>query len=123
MRWGTLGLGDVQVATHLVGAPVVAGSVAVRAGLVVALIAALAAEAAADGLRSGTVPAVASAVVALVALVPLFCVPGASYVLWLVVAALLAAVVLALARYARAVPRWAPIVTAAVGVVVATLAR
>ncbi|MEX2395206.1 MAG: hypothetical protein WD826_12090, partial [Actinomycetota bacterium] len=44
MRWGTLSLADVAVATHLVGPSMSAGPVLVRAGLITALGAAVVGE-------------------------------------------------------------------------------
>ncbi len=126
MRWGTLGLGDVEVATRLLGPSALSGPLAVRIGLVAALLAALASEALLGGLRARSIPELAAAVAALVTLVPLFCVRGGSTAAapqWLVASAVLAAVVLYAERYVRVVPRWVPPVIGAAGVMVATLAR
>jgi hypothetical protein len=126
MRWGTLGLGDVEVATRLLGPSLLSGPLAVRLGLAVAFLAALVAEAQIDGLRARSVPQQTAALIALVALVPLFCVRGGTslaIVRWIVAGGLLSAVVLFAPRYTRLVPRWVPPAVGAAGVMVATLAR
>jgi len=126
MRWGAVGLGDVEVATRLLGPSALAGPVIVRIGLVLALAGALVSEAAIDGIRASQITQRAAAVVALVALVPLFVVRGGTsgaVLPWLVAAAAVASAAAFLPAYARRLPRWAPAVVGAAGVVMATVAR
>lgn len=126
MRWGALSIGDVEVATRLLGASALAGPVAVKAGLAFALVAAVASEASMDGLRARTIPQQAAAVAALVAIVPLFVIRGGTNLAvprWVVASGVIAAVVAAATPYARRVPRWVAPVVASAGVVVAMLGR
>jgi hypothetical protein len=126
MRWGALSLGDVQVATRLLGASILSGAIAVRLGLLVALLAALASEAALDGLRARTIPQQVAAGVAILALIPLFVLRGGTSLAiprWIVASAVLTGIVAIAPPYLRRVPRWAPPVAAALGVIVATVAR
>jgi Flp pilus assembly protein TadB len=91
-----------------------------------ALVAALVSEAAIDGLRERTLPEQAAAVVALLALPPLFLIRGGgslALLRWIVASAALTAVVAFGTRYAQRVPRWTAPLAAALGVIVATAAR
>lgn len=131
IRWGTLGLADLEVATRLAGTTLTAGPPVVRIGMGLAFAAALAGEVAAAGTRS-PVPVVRIAgLTAIVALVPLFVLPGpdrplgAQGLWWGLAAAAVTAFVLGATRVtsARAVVvapllRYAP-VTAATGVALA----
>lgn len=122
LRWGSLGLADVQAATGLLGPTLGAGPPLVVAGAGVMLAAAALEEAAGDGLRARALPVRAASGAALLALVPAFCAPGwgGSSVLvtlawWLAGAAALGALALSASGLARRVPGWAPAAAAAAG--------
>jgi hypothetical protein len=121
LRWGSLGLGDIEVATRLFGPTVASGGPAVRVGMVVALSAALVDEARSAGLEAEFWVERAAAVAALVALVPAFLVSGpgrlaSSAVAW-VAATVGAVLVVRFARpVARSVPAWLLWTAAAAGV-------
>jgi hypothetical protein len=130
VRWGTLGLGDVEAATRLLGPTVLSGGVIVRGGMAAALVAAVAGESRIDGLRAYAWPERVVAVVALVALAAAFVVegpagsgPGPSLGAWAVAGVVLAGVVLAAAPLARRLPAWAAPIVAVAGVVAAGVFR
>lgn len=124
MRWGTFGLGDLETATRLLGPTVVSGAPAVRIGMTLALVAAVLEEAAAGGVTIGSWPERGAALVAGVALVPVFLVGGPSRLsgsgtAWAGFTVLVLGAVLLLRPLARRLPPWAPIALAAAGVLVA----
>jgi hypothetical protein len=123
LRWGTLSVGGVQAATRLLGPTVAVGPAPAAVGAWLALAAALLDAAADDGLRARAVPLRAATVLAILALVPLYCVPGAgepslgaSLGWWVAASGVLAALVLWGASAARRVPRWVAPSVAAAGV-------
>lgn len=122
VRWGTLGVGDVQVATRLVAPTVLAGSTPVRIVSAVALAAAIVDEARQGGLRSPGVGERAAGAVALAALVPLFLAPGSGSLValgwWGAAAAVAGAAVLMMHPLATRLPPW-PIAAVAGAAVVA----
>lgn len=123
MRWGTLSLGDLAVATRVAGPTLVAGPGAVRAGMALAAAAAIVGEAQAGGFRSrGWGGRAADALVAST-LAPLFVVGGPAdevvtdAVVWAAATVAATAVILLLGRRPTGfVPRWVPAVAAAAGV-------
>ena len=127
-RWGTLGLGDVAVATRLGGPTVVTGPVVVRAGMIVALAGAVIDEARLGGLDARTWGERAAAAGAVVALVALYLVRGpndpqtALPLFWGVGAATLTVFVLVLHPVAVRLPAWIAPSLAMAGVVVAVSA-
>lgn len=129
LRWGTLSLADVEVATRLSGPTVAAGSLGVRSGMAVALIGALIGESQLDDLRSASWVRRLAAGAAIVGLVAVFVAPGPSdplttrTLIWGGGAAAAAAVVLALTPLARRLPPALAIVLTAMGVVMASSAR
>jgi hypothetical protein len=127
LRWGTQSLGDLEVATRVAGASLVAGTPLVRAGLGVAFAAALLEEAGGDGLVGGSWAPRAASLIALAALVPSFCVRGplggvaADVSWWAAGAVVLTGAVLLARRLVRMAspPAWVPAVAAAAGVALA----
>lgn len=127
-RWGTLTLGDLEVATRLVGPTITSGPLAVRCGMAAALLGALAGEAQVAGFRARTWGERAAGAVAIAVLPPLFVATGPADPAWqealrwaLPAAAGTAAVLLAY-PYASRLPGIAPIATTAAGVSVALVA-
>ena len=127
-RWGTLGLGDVAVATRLSGPTVFSGPVLVQAAMIAALAGAVLDEARGQGPASRTWGEHAASAGAIVALAALFLVRGPDDprttlpVLWCASAAALTAVILLLRPAVVGVPAWvAPVVTI-VAIVVAVAA-
>lgn len=126
LRFRTLSLAGIEVATRQLGAPTVAVEpVWIAVAAVVVLAAVLAEEAMADELRSRS-PArrVASGFVILT-LVPAFVAPGfgtttvaADVAWWMGSAAVLTLLVLAAPGFVRRLPGWAPAAVAAVGLAV-----
>lgn len=130
LRWGSLGLGDLQAGTRLVAPTLAAGSAVLIAGSAVVLAAAVLEEAAGGGLRSRSVPESAAAAIALVVLVPLYVAPGLgeptlplSLAWWTAAAALLAALVLTGGEAARRLPGWALPVLAVAGTIAVGTSR
>jgi hypothetical protein len=128
LRWGTISLGDVEVATRLAGPTLQTGAFALRIGMAVAFGAALIDEARIAGLRSDSRAEQGAAIVALVALVALFGVAGPQEPFatalgrWAAGTALLVAVVLGAGRAMGRVPAWVPTIPAVAGLVVSVLA-
>jgi hypothetical protein len=127
MRWGTLSLGDVAVATRLGGPTVATGPLLVRAGMIAALVAALAGEMHSGGFATATWGERAAAAGAVVVLVPLFVVrgpgdPRTMALTWLGSAAALTCVVVVLRPLARRMPAWVPSAVAVTGVILAASA-
>jgi hypothetical protein len=127
-RWGTLGLGDVAVATRLGGPTITAGPALVRAGLIAALAAAVLDEARGHARTSETWSERAAAAAALVGLAAMFLVRGPGDprtllpVFWGAAAVSLSVVVLLLRPLVIRVPAWvAPALTVG-GTVVAVAA-
>jgi hypothetical protein len=127
-RWGTLGAGDVAVATRLGGPTVIAGPATVRVGMVVALAGAVMDEARLGGFETRTWGERAAAAAAVVALVALYLVRGPNDpqttlpVFWGVGAATLTALVLTLHPLAARLPAWTAPTLAFAGVAVAVSA-
>jgi hypothetical protein len=127
-RWGTLAVGDLEVATRLVGSTLTSGTPAVRAGMALALVGALAGEAQIGGLRARAWAERAAAAVAIAALAPLFVAAGPAdpawqeALRWALPAAVGTAAVLLSYPYATRLPALVPVAMTAVGVVVALLA-
>lgn len=127
LRWGSLGFGDVETATRLLGPTVLAGPPLVRAGMALALIAAVAGEAGIGDVAAGPPLRRAAGVAAALALVPLFVVTGpidlaTSAVAWVGATAAVIGALLAARPLASSLPVWAPVAGAALGVSVAVLA-
>jgi hypothetical protein len=125
-RWGTIGLGDVAVATRLGGPTITAGPVLVRAGMLAALVGAVIDEARGGGLLSRAWGERAAAAGAIVALAALFLVRGPADprttlpVLWGASSAALTMLVLVLRPAALRLPAWAAPSVAFAGVIMAT---
>lgn len=124
LRWGTLGVGDVETATRLLGATVMAGSPVVRIGMAAAAAGALADEARQGGLFATSWLERSAAVAATVALVPLFFAEGptrlsASAVAWMLAAAGALVANVLLQPLVRRVPWWLPVSVVTVGVIAA----
>ena len=128
LRWGSLSLGDIAVATRLGGPTVVTGPLLVRAGMIVALVGALAGEMHAGGFTTQTWGERAAAAGAVVVLVPLFIVPGPGdprtglSLIWVAAAVALTCAVVALRPVALRLPAWVALALAVVGVTLAALA-
>jgi hypothetical protein len=126
VRWGTLSLGDVAVATRLNGPTLTSGTLLVRIGMMAALAGALAGEMRSGGFSSRTWGERAAAAAAILALIPLFIVRGPgdpqsmAPVLWGVSAAVGTALVVFLRPVSTRLPSWGPVVLAAAGVTVAS---
>lgn len=123
VRWGTLGVADLETATRLLGPSVVTGSVPVRAGMILAAAAAVVDEAAADGLRATSWVERSAAVVAAVTLAALFLVVGPtdlseSALPWAAATAGVVTAIVVLAPFAGRVPYAARVSAAALGVVI-----
>lgn len=123
LRWGTLGLGDVQAATRTLGPTLAAGPPLAALGAGLAFAGALLEEARTDGLRAASIAERAVAGLALLALAAAYIVPGAgdpslpaSLGWWTAAGAALTLLVLALAPLARLAPRWTAVTFAAVGI-------
>ena len=112
LRWGTLGLADVEAATRLIGPTVAVGNVAMRTATAVALAAGLMDEMRIGTSRSGSVAERAASAIALATLVPLFVAPGpgslTSAAWWLGAALALGTAAWLGSRPAARVPRWLP---------------
>lgn len=124
LRWGTLGVGDIETATRLLGSTMLAGATVVRVGMVTALAAAVLEEARGGGLFADSWLEQAAAVMAAVALALVFVVAGptrfsTSVAPWAIAAAGAVAATVLLGPVARRIPGWAPICVAAAGIVVA----
>lgn len=127
LRWGSFAVGDVETATRLFGASVVAGAPLTRIGMTAALAGALVDEAKRAGLRSDSWVERAAALAAAVALVPLFLVEGPSRdpvlaATWGLAAAGALLAVLALQPIARRLPTWLPLPIVVGGVAAAVVA-
>lgn len=124
MRWGTLGLGDVAVATRLGGPTIVTGPFLVRAGMLAALAGAILGEIRVGGLHARTWGERGASAASIIALSALFLVPGPAdprssvALLWATATVLLTIVIVGGARVLRA-PGWLPSAIAAAGVVLA----
>jgi hypothetical protein len=129
LRWGTLGMADVAVATRLNGPTVTSGPLLVRVGMIAALAGALAGEGALDSFATRTWGERAAAAAALVALIPLFVVrgPGDPHGLlplaWGLAAVAGTTAVLRLRPVVALVPAWGPVALAGAGVALAGLVR
>lgn len=127
MRWGTLTLGDVAVATRLAGPSALSGTAPMRAAMAAAILGAVLDEARVNGLRAGSRAEQAAAVVALVALVGVFLAGGPQEPFfeaaggWAASAALVAALTLLAGRFATRVPAWFPVVLASGGLIAGAL--
>lgn len=125
LRWGTLGLGDVAVATRLAGPTIVAGPLLVRAGMIAALVGAVLGEIDVGGLSVRAWGERVASSASVVALVALFLVRGPTdprtsvALLWAAAAVVLTVVVVGGRSIRIAVPRWLPPAVAAGGVVLA----
>jgi hypothetical protein len=127
LRWGTFAVADLETATRLFGATVIAGAPAARVGMTVAFAGAVVDEARRGGLRADSWVDRGAALVALSALVPLFLVEGPARdpllaAVWAVVAAGMLLAALALHPVARHVPSWAPLVMVVAGSAAAVVA-
>ncbi len=128
LRWGTLALTDLEVATRVAGPSLLAGTPAVRLGLWLALAGALIDEARSgdgQGLLARTWAPRAAGLLALVALVPTYLVRGAAgngsspaetALWWVCAAAALTAAALLVRPLAARAPSWAAPIVAAVGI-------
>jgi hypothetical protein len=127
-RWGTIGLGDVAVATRLAGPSVAAGPIVVRSGMLVALVGALVGEARVGAFDVRTWGERGAAVGAMVALVLLFVVRGpgdprtALPVLWFAFAAAFTVAAMVLRPVVVRLPSWVAPALAGVGVAVSVAA-
>ena len=125
LRWGSLDVGDLQVATRLIAPTVAAGGLATRAGMVLALAGALIGEARVDGLRARTFGERAAAMIALTALVALFCVEGparsgvVAFGWWGLAGVVVTALVVALTPIASRLPALVPVGLVGAGMVLA----
>jgi hypothetical protein len=127
LRWGTFGLGELEVATRLFGPTVTSGAPVVRGAMVVALLAALVDEARDGGLVAGSWVERAASLMAIVILGPLYVVAGpadawTASAWWAVAAGGGVLASLGLRPWARSLPAWAGPALAASGVVVAAVA-
>jgi len=127
MRWGTLGLGDVEVATRLAGPTLAAGPLSVRIGMSAALLAAIVGESHVDGFAARTWGERAAAAVAVASLAPLFVVQGPTdpgdlnTVWWVLTSAGITALALLGRTVATHIPGWAPSVVAVGGAAAAVM--
>lgn len=127
VRWGTLSLGDVAVATRIAGPTVVSGSFPVRTGVIVAVGAALLGETQTGGLRATAWGERAAAAAAVVALVSLFFVRGPGdpvspeTILWVAASIAVTLVVVLAKPVADRVPAWIAPLVALVGAALAAL--
>jgi hypothetical protein len=127
LRWGTLGLGDVEVATRLAGPSLVAGPVTVRIGMSLALLAAIVGEGHVDGFTARTWGERAAAAAVVASLAPLFVVRGPTdpgdlnTVWWILTSVGVTAVVLGGRTVVTRIPRWAPSLVAAGGAAAAVM--
>ena len=126
LRWGSFAVGDLETATRLFGATVVAGGPAARIGMAAALVGALIDESRRDGLRSDSWVERGAAVVATVALVPLFLVEGATgepltAVVWGLAGAAILLAALAMQPITRRIPSWTPLPLVIAGLTSAVL--
>jgi hypothetical protein len=124
LRWGSLGIGDVETATRLFGATVVTGGVTARAGMAAVLVGAVVDEARRGGLWGDTWVERGAALVAGATLAPLFLVEGPvqrPWVVgsWAVAAAAVVVTALGLHPVARRLPAWVPGLAVVAGIVVA----
>jgi hypothetical protein len=127
LRWGTLGLGDLETATRLLGASVFAGGAVVRVAMGAALVGAVVDEARRGDLLGGSGVERSASIAAGVALVPTFLAAGpvglgASSLPWAVGALAAVAAVVLLQPLARRVPWWAPTALVVAGAVAAEVA-
>jgi hypothetical protein len=127
LRWGTVNLADIAVATRLAGPTVVSGSIMVKAGMATALVGALIGEAQATGFGARTWAERLASAGAIAALVPLFLVRGAAdphrlaIVWWGVLPAVGTASVLLVRPALRPVPAWVPTAVTTAGVALAVV--
>lgn len=127
LRWGTFAVADLETATRLFGATVIAGAPAARVGMTVAFAGAVVDEARRGGLRSDSWVDRGAALTASVTLVPLFLVEGASRdpvlaAVWATVAVGTLLTALVLHPIAQRVPAWAPLPVVVAGVASAVMA-
>ncbi|MGH2758254.1 MAG: hypothetical protein ACRDKJ_01695 [Actinomycetota bacterium] len=127
LRWGSFAVGDLETATRLFGATVIAGGPVARIGMTAALAGAVMDEARRGGLRADSWVDRGAALVALVVLVPLFLVEGASSDpilagVWAVAAAATLLAGLALHPVAKRLPSWVPLPVVVAGVAAAVVA-
>jgi hypothetical protein len=128
LRWGTLGFGDLEVATRIAGPTLLAGPLLVRGGMILALLAALTGEAQTGGLVSRTWGERGACLVVMASIAPLFVVrgPGAPVSIdtlwWPATAAVATGVVLLARPLAGRVQPWIPPAAAAAGIALAVLA-
>jgi hypothetical protein len=128
LRWGTFGLGDLEVATRLVDSTIAAGTTPVRVGMTAALVGALIGEAHVGGFRARPWGERAASAIAAAALVPIYIAPGpidATWpaIAWRAPAAVAAtAAILVLHPVAPRIPRVVPAALTAAGVLLALVA-
>ena len=124
LRWGTLSLGDVGVATRVLGPTLTSGTYATRAGMAMAIAGAVLSEARVGGFLARTWGERAAASAAVAALAPLFVATGASgsvwgtAVPWAASAAVFTAGVVLLHRVALRIPAFVPIVVTSAGAMI-----
>lgn len=128
LRWGSLGVGDLETATRLFGSTLTAGGLAVRAGMAAVLVGAIVDEARRGGLGIESWVGRAAALTACVALVPLFIVEGPVRRMWnlgswAAASAAVVLAVLALHPLARRLPWWIPGALVVAGLGLAEVAR
>jgi hypothetical protein len=128
LRWGTLSLGDVAVATRLGGPTIATGPLLVRAGMVAALVGAIAGEMQVGGFTTRTWGERAAGAAAVVVLVPLFVVRGPAdprtslTLIWIASAAAITCIVLVGRSAADRSPVWVAPAVAVGGIVLAAVA-
>jgi hypothetical protein len=128
LRWGTLSLGDVQVATRLAGPTLLAGPLIVRGGMVAALVAAIVGECRAARFETRNWGERGAAAAALTVLVPLFVLgaptaPLSLATLWWIAPIALGTLAILMVRpLAVRLPGWMAPALAAVGIAIASIA-
>jgi hypothetical protein len=126
LRWGTLGLGDLETATRLLGASVLAGGGLVRVSMAAALVGAVVDESARGDLLAGSFAERSATLVAGVALVPAFLVAGPvrsgpSSIAWGLAGLGVVATLLLAGPIVRRIPRWLPSALVGAGVLLAEI--
>lgn len=127
LRWGTFALADLETATRLFGSTITVGTPAARVGMAVSFAGAVLDEARRGGLRAESWVDRGAALVASVALVPLFLAegPGRDPVLAAVWAGAAVGTLLAtltLHPVVCRVPAWAPVPIVVAGIAAAVVA-